>query len=141
MNKSPYFKLIVCLILGFCIGYLIPSINLPFIKKNNNNILLKENIKLNKQIEERNNKILKNDSLFNKLKEENVLLENRIYVMDNFIYKIQHKIDSVNSLIYISDDNITKIKKQGYEEINSVNNWNTNQRVKFFEGYFETNRP
>ncbi len=138
MKNSPYFKPIVFLIIGICIGFLIPTI--PFLKGNKITELEKENAKLHTDIDKRDLHIQQLDSAFNGLiRKENSLLD-IIDKRDLQITALEKSIDSVSVLLSQSDSNITKIKHE-YEEINNVSNWNTNQRIDFFSDYFKANRP
>lgn len=137
MKKSPYFKLIIFAIVAFCLGFLIP--HTPYFKNKTIKQLEAENKKLHDNIEARNKNIALLDEELKKSKAAKSLLENEAINRNIYITSLEHKIDSVNTLIYSSDTTIIKIKKSGYEEINNVNNWNVNQRVEFFSDFFKGN--
>jgi uncharacterized membrane-anchored protein YhcB (DUF1043 family) len=138
MKNHPYFKFIVFLIIGICIGFLIP--NIGFFKNGKIKQLEKENEKLHAEIDKKLLHIQQLDSAFNGLiRKENSLLD-EIDKRDLQITALEKSIDSVSVLISQSDSNVTKIKQE-YEEINNVNSWNINQRIDFFSDYFKTNRP
>ena len=139
MKNSPYFKIIIFLIIGLCIGFLIP--NTPYFKNKKLKELEYLNDSLYKEIDARNKNILLLDSRFNKLKNEKLVLEEEVAKRNNYINSLEHKIDSINTLILTSDTILVKIKHDGYEEINNVSNWNTNQRINFFTDYFKTTNP
>ncbi len=134
MKNSPYFKLIIFAILGFCLGFLIP--NIPAFKNKKISDLEKENQNLHKNINARNEHISMLDSSFNKLNREKLLLENVITTRNGHINILEQRIDSINRLIETSDITILKIKKDGYEEINTINTWDINKRLNFFSDYF-----
>lgn len=135
MKNSPYFKIIVFAILAFALGFLIP--NTSYFKNKTIKDLEKENKKLHEDINNRNEKIIMLDSSFNKLKRDKLVLEKEIDNRNIHIQILEHKIDSINGLIATSDTTILKIKKQGYEEINTVNDWDTDKRLNFFSDYFK----
>ncbi len=135
MKNSPYFKIIIFAIIAFCLGFLIP--NTPIFKNRKIKELEKENQNLHKEIDGRNKHINELDSTFSKLKKENVFLVTEINIRDGHINILEQKIDSINGLIETSDSTIIKIKNNGYEEINNVNNWDINQRLNFFSDYFK----
>jgi predicted nuclease with TOPRIM domain len=135
MKNSPYFKIIITTIVAFCLGFLIPNTN--YFKNKTIKQLETENEKLHSIIEDRNKKMELLDTTLNNLKVDKSILEKDVNNKNIYITFLEHKIDSVNSMIYSSDTTITKIKKNGYEEINTINNWNLNQRIEFFSDIFK----
>ena len=134
--KSPYIKLILVAIVALAIGLLIPHKSL-FSNKDLKK-LKHENDSLYKAIDNRNKSIVKYDSSFNLLKTKEIFYQSEIDKRDDYISTLEHQIDSINGLIENTDTSIIKIKKQGYEDINGVNNWNVDQRIIFFTTYFKT---
>lgn len=135
MKNLPYLKIIIFFILGFLLGFLIP--NIPYVKDK----LGKTNDELTKNILKRDEENIHLNDSIKSLESKKQNLENDIIKKDNDITKLNYKIDSVNYLIRNSDTILIKIKKEGYEEINSVNYWNTAERVRFFTEYFKTQNP
>jgi hypothetical protein len=134
--KSPFVKLILVGIVALAIGLLIPHKSL-FLNKDLKN-LQHENDSLYKAIDLRNKSISRYDSAFNLLQTKETFYLSEINKRDDYISTLEHQIDSINGLIENTDTTIIKIKKQGYEDINSVTNWNTTQRVIFFTNYFKS---
>ena len=136
MLKSPYFKIAIFIILGLCIGLLLPKP--PMLKGNDLKTLQLENDSLNQAIANRNKSIVKYDSILGNLTVKDTFYVSEINKRDTYISILEHQLDSINALIINEDTVIIKIKKQGYEDINSVNNWDDSQRIIFLSKYFKT---
>ncbi len=135
MKNSPYFTIIIVAIVCCLLGYLIPKT--PYFTNKELNKLKSDNDSLHKEMNKRNKENEGYIALFKKEQEKNITLENIANNRDIHIKSLEHKIDSISVLINISDTTLIKIKNQGYEEINNVNNWNANQRILFFTDYFK----
>lgn len=133
--KTSYFKIIIFIIIGFLIGFLIPKFSNS--NKDIKNLEIK-NKELEKNIDNRNIEYKKLENNLIILKNNNQELIFNIELRDKNIVILQKKIDSINILINSENTIITKIKNEGYEEINNVDNWNTDERMQFFTEFFKT---
>lgn len=133
--NSIWIKVIAVLVIGFSIGFLIPNksnlLGNKSIKK-----LLQENDSLSKEITKRDIENKKLDTMIVFLSKKNNLIEMNIDKRNQYIKNLEDSIRKIDLEVKNIDTNIDKIKKDGYEEINDVPNWNNDKRVEFFTEFF-----
>ena len=123
---------IILLIVGIIIGYIIPNVI------SNKNQYKIENDSLKLEIEKRIKENKKLDSLFTYLSKERIKLEINIEKRNEYIKILELKTDSIDNDIKNSNNNLEKINKDSYEEINDVDSWDNNKRIHFFSEYFKS---
>ncbi len=136
MIKADYVKYAMFLIIGLVIGILV--MNIPVIQNKQLRQLHAQNDSLYGAINKRDANIKELNENAKEFEKRNLILLQEILAGDAVISKLESKIDSVNSLIDLSDGNILKIKKEENEEVNSVPSWDDTRRVLFFSNYFKT---
>jgi len=123
---------IILLIVGIIMGYIIPNVI------SNKNQYKIENDSLKLEIEKRIKENKKLDSLFTYLSKERIKLEINIEKRNEYIKILELKTDSIDNDIKNSNNNLEKINKDSYEEINDVDSWDNNKRIHFFSEYFKS---